>query len=142
MCTCLISRCKPCRISLVLVLTALLSAWTCTAIIDFNSCTDAVIQPRLTSLSPDTISANAVPVLLIVNGTGFSSQSEILWNGSPLQTTFTNSAHLQATVTQQTFESFGGLAGGTVLISVLSPAPSGSLRCSDSVSGTLALFIE
>jgi hypothetical protein len=36
--TCLISRCKPYRISLVLVLTALLSAWTCTAIIDFDNC--------------------------------------------------------------------------------------------------------
>lgn len=50
MCTCLISRCKPCRISLVLVLSALLSAWTCTAIIDFNSCTDAVIHasPNIT----------------------------------------------------------------------------------------------
>ena len=143
MCSCLITSSKPYRIGLVLVLTSLLSAWTCTAILDFNNCADPVPQPHITSLAPGTIRTNAVPVLLIVNGTGFIPGSEIFWNGSPLQTTFMNSSHLQATITQQTLESFGGSAGGSVPISVTSPASSAVVHCSDGgVSGTVVLFIE
>jgi len=81
--------------------------------------------------------------VLVVNGTGFIPQSQILWNGSPVQTTFMNSSHLQATITQQTFQSFGGSSGGTALISVNSPGASGAVRCSSGgVSGTLVLIIE
>lgn len=141
--SCLITHCKPYRIGLLLVLTSLLSAWTCTAIVDFNNCSDAVAQPEIDSLSPDTIAAEAEPALLVVNGTGFTSKSEILWNGNSLQTTFLSSRRLQATITQQTFQLFGGLAGGTVLISVMTPPSSTVVRCSNAlVSGTLVLFIE
>lgn len=143
MCCCLITYFKPYRVGLVVVLTFLLSAWTCTAIVDFDNCTDPVPQPHVISLSPDTISANAVPLLIVVNGTGFSPQSEILWNGNPLQTTFIDSGHLQATITQQTFELSGGSAGSTALISVMSPASRTVGNCSrGGVSGTLVLFIE
>ena len=143
MCSCLILRCKPYRIGLVLVLPLLLSAWTCSAILNFDNCTDSVLQPHLTSLSPDTISGTALPVLMVVNGTGFVSQSEILWNGSGLQTTFVDSSHLEATITPQTFESFGGSVGDSVLISVRSPARSNVVRCSNAgVSGTIVLYIQ
>ena len=143
MCSCLITYYKPYRIGLVLVLASLLSAWTCSAIFDFDNCIDAVPQPHVTSLSPETIRANATPVLLIVNGTGFIPRSEILWNGNPLQTTFMNSSNLQATITQQTFESFGGSAGGSVPISVMSPASSVLVHCSNGgVSGIVFLDIE
>lgn len=143
MCSCLITFYKPYRIGLVLILTSLLSAWTCRAIFDFDNCTDAVRQPHITSLSPDTIRANAIPVLLIVNGTGFIPRSEILWNGSPLQTTFMNSTQLQTTITQQTFESFGGTSGGSVRISVMSPASSSLVQCANSgVSGFVFLEIN
>ncbi|HVI76785.1 MAG TPA: hypothetical protein VM715_01200 [Candidatus Acidoferrum sp.] len=49
-----------------------------------------------------------VSVVLSVAGTGFVPQSEIQWNENPLPTTFIDSGHLQASVTQQTFDSFGG----------------------------------
>ena len=143
MLSCLITHYKPYYIGLVLVLTWLLSAWTCAAIIDFDNCIDAVPQPHVTSLLPDTIAANATPVLLIVNGAGFVPRSEILWNGSPLQTTFVNSSNLQTMITQQTFESFGGSAGGSVRISVMSPASSVVVHCSNGgVSGIIFLEIE
>jgi hypothetical protein len=141
--SCLNTYCKPYRVGLVVVLSFLLSAWTCTAIVDFDSCTNPVPQPNVISLSPGTIPANAVPVLMVVDGTGFSPQSEILWNGNRLQTTFMDSRHLRVTVTQETLELFGGSVGGTVLISVMSPASSTVVRCSiGGVSGTLVLFIE
>lgn len=141
--SCLITYCKPYRIGLVLVLTSLLSAWTCAGFVNFDNCIDAVPQPQITSLSPDTIRANAVPALLSVNGTGFIARSEILWNGNPLQTTFINSSNLQATITEQTFESFGGSTGGSVQISVMSPSSSVVAHCSNGgVSGIIFLDID
>jgi hypothetical protein len=121
MSTCLIHASKPFRIALILVLTWLLSAWTCTATVGFNSCLGVVPQPQIIALWPDTISADAESVDLTVEGRDFVSQSEILWNGNALPTRFVDSSHLQATITQQTFEWFGGSAGNTVLISVISP---------------------
>jgi hypothetical protein len=137
--------CKPYRIALVLVISPLISAWTCYSIVNLKSCPGAVPQPQIVALWPDTIPADAASVRLIVEGNGFVDQSEILWNGNPLQTTFLDPDHLQATITHQTFESYGGLAGGSALISVMSPG-TGSTSvegCQDGgSSGWLALFIS
>lgn len=96
--------CKPYRIALVVVLAALLSAWTCTAVVNLDNCRDAVPYPEIGALSPDPISADTVSVVLAVDGSGFVPQSEILWNQSPLPTTFIDSRHLRTTVTQETFD--------------------------------------
>lgn len=137
--------CKLYRVNFVLVLLPIISAWTCSSIVNFKSCPGAVPQPQLNALSPDTISADAASVPLTVDGNGFVYQSEILWNGNLLQTTFLDSDHLQATITQQTFESYGGSLGGSALISVMSPG-SGMTSiegCQDGgSSGSLALFIN
>jgi len=109
------------RGALIAVLTLLLSGWsTCTAMVDFNSCQGSTPQPQITSLSPGAVLGDSTSVLLIVNGSGFTPQSQIMWNGSALATTFTDSRHLQTTITQQTFNSFGGSAGSSVQISVKS----------------------
>jgi len=132
-------------VNFVLVLLPIISDWTCSSIVNFKSCPGAVPQPQLTALSPDTISPNADSVPITVDGKGFVYQSQILWNGNPLQTKFLDSDHLQATITQQTFESYGGSAGGSALISVMSPG-SGMTSiegCQDGgSSGSLALFID
>src|SRR5882762_2070156 len=90
--SCLVYPCKPfpsVRIAFLAILTMLLSGWiTCTAIVNFNNCADMVPQPQITSLSPDSIPGDAESVLLIVNGSGFVPQSQIRWNGNPLQTAF------------------------------------------------------
>jgi len=52
-------------------------------------------------------------VPLTVNGDGFVAQSQILWNGRALPTTFTDPRQLQATITQQTLDSFGSSVGDT-----------------------------
>jgi hypothetical protein len=114
----LANPCKPFRlicIALIAALTLLLSGWTCSAI--FISCQGVVAQPQITSLSPDTVSSDAESVLT-VEGSGFAPQSQIMWNGNALPTTFTDSRHVETTITPQTFEFFGGSPGGSVQISV------------------------
>jgi hypothetical protein len=132
------------RIALMAVLILLLSGWTtCTAIISFNNCPGAVPQPQITSLSPDIIPGNAQSVVLIVIGSGFVPQSQILWKGSALQTTFMDSHHLRATITQQTFDSFGDSPGSTVQISVRSVGSASVLGCPNGGnSATLLLVIN
>jgi hypothetical protein len=145
--SCLFKPCKPfpsVRVAFIAALTLLLSGWTtCSAIIDFKSCQGSVPQPQITSLSPGNIPGNMESVLLTVNGSGFAPQSQIMWNGSALQTTFTDTHHLQATITQQTFDSFGGSAGSSVLISVRSQGSTDDLGCQNGGnSATLALVIN
>jgi hypothetical protein len=145
--SCLFNPCKPfpsVRVASVAALTLLLSGWTtCTAIVNFRSCTDTVPQPQITSLSPDTIPGDAESVQLIANGSGFVPQSQIMWNGNALQTMFTDSRHLEATITQQTFASFGGSAGSSVQISVRSLVSAPVLGCPNGEnSATLDLVIN
>jgi hypothetical protein len=145
--SCLVYPCEPfpsVRIAFLALLTMLLSGWTtCTAIVNFNNCTDMVPQPQITSLSPDSIPGDAESVLLIVNGSGFVPQSQIMWNGNPLQTAFGGSRQLQATITRQTFDSFGGSAGSSVQISVRSQGSVPIVGCPNGGnSATLVLVIN
>ena len=131
------------RIGLVAALTLTLSGWTCTAIIGFNSCLGVPATPQVTLLSPSAISATADSVLLTVSGSGFVPQSQILWNGNALATTFIDSQHLQATITQQTFTQFGGALGSNVRISVNTPMNGAVLGCPiPGASSTLFLVIN
>lgn len=135
--------CIPYRIGLVLGLAALLSAWTCTAVVNLNGCPDAFPHPQIGALSPNPISADIASLVLSVEGTGFVPQSEIQWNKNPLPTTFIDSRHLQATVTQETFGSFGGSAGNSVMVSVVSPGTNSVVGCPNGGnSSTLILDIN
>jgi len=108
------SHCKPFSlIALLAVLTLLLSGWTCSGM--FVSC-QGISQAQITSISPGNIPRDVNSVPLTVAGNGFTAQSQIMWNGSTLDTTFLDSHHLQATIARETFESFGG--GNSVRISV------------------------
>jgi hypothetical protein len=132
------------RIAFISVLTLLLSGWTtCYAIFGFNSCQGSVPQPQITSFSPGTIPSDEESLLLTVNGSGFVPQSQIIWNGSALQTTFMNPRHLQTTITQETLDSFGGSAGSNVQISVRSLGSVADLGCPiGGNSTTLVLVIN
>lgn len=105
------------RIAFVAVLALLSSGWTCSVF--FVSC-QGVGQPQITLLSPDSVSSNAESVLLSVDGSGFTPQSQIMWNSNALPTTSMDSHHLQTTITQETFKSFGGSAGSSVQIAATS----------------------
>ena len=105
------------RITLLTASTFLLAGWTCGVF--FVSCL-GLAQPQIASLSPDTISSDAELVLLTVEGTGFTPQSQIMWNSNALPTTLMDPHHLETTITQQTFDSLGGSAGSATRRAVLS----------------------
>jgi hypothetical protein len=145
--SCLVNPRKPfplVRIALLAVLTLLLSGWTtCTAIISLGGCPTTVPQPVIISLSPDTVPDDGESVPLTVDGSDFVPESEIMWNGNALQTRFMDSSHLQATITPQTFDSFGGSAGNSVQVSVISQASAVALGCPAGLSSaTLVLMIN
>ena len=144
--SCLIQSGKPfpwLRIGFVAALTLTLSGGTCTAIIGFQTCLGVPATPQITLLSPSAISATVDSVLLTVSGSGFVPQSQILWNGSALPTTFIDSQHLHATITQQTFTQFDGAFETNVLISVNSPVTATVLGCPIAgSSATLVLVIN
>ena len=140
--SCLIQSVRPItwlRIGFVAALSLVLSGWTCTAIIGFNSCLGVPVTPQITLLSPSAIPASANSDLLVVKGNGFVPQSQILWNGSALPTTFVDSQHLRVTITQQTFSQFGGAFGSHVLISVNSPVTATVVGCP--IAGSSATLI-
>lgn len=142
--SCLIQSVKPfswLRIGFVAGLTLLMSGWSCVAIVGFQSCLGLPPAPQITSLSPNAISATADSALLIVSGNDFEPQSQILWNGNALPTTFNDSQHLQATITQQTFTQFGGAIGNNVLISVNTPVTTTVLGCPIPASSTMFVLI-
>ena len=129
------------HIGLIVVLTLLLSGWTCRAM--FISCQGMGEQPQISSISPDAIPSDTNSVLLTVDGSGFTPQSQIMWNRNALQTAFANTRQLQTTISQQTFDSFGGSAGSNVQISVSSPESISDFGCSiGGNSGSLFLVID
>jgi IPT/TIG domain len=128
------------RIGFVAVLVLTLSGWTCTAIVSFNSCFGVPTTPQITSLSPAAIPVTADSVLT-VKGTGFVPQSQILWNGHALPTTFMDSQNLQTTITQQTFAQFGGAIGSDVMIAVNSPVTPTVVGCSIAGSSATVVLI-
>ena len=128
---------------LVLALAALLFAWTCSAVVNLDNCRGAIPYPQIGALLPNPISADTVSAVLTVEGTGFVPQSEILWDKNPLPTAFVDSRHLQTTVTQRTFDSFGGQAGTNVLITVTSPGTTSVVGCPNGGnSSTLLLEVD
>src|SRR5947209_1762928 len=54
--------------------------------------------PTIKSLNPAGGIAGGLPFTLAVNGTNYTSNSTVLWNGVPRQTTFISSTQLQANI--------------------------------------------
>lgn len=88
-----------------------------------NGTTNAVpfsIKPvtgTITSLSPDTGYAGSYDVTLTVNGSYFTPESSVYWDGTSLPTTYVSSSQLLATVAASDFST-----PGTVSVSVNDPA--------------------
>ncbi|MEP7271618.1 MAG: kelch repeat-containing protein, partial [Acidobacteriota bacterium] len=76
--------------------------------------------PVTTNLNPTGIGVGSAPFALTVNGSGFVSTSEVLWDGSPRATTFVNSGQLTAQILAADVASMG-----SVNITVSSPGPGG-----------------
>lgn len=92
--------------------------------------TSANPVPSLTSVSPNNIPAGSSGTTVTATGTNFVSSSTVLWNGSVLTTSYTNSTTLIAQVPTSDLT-----IAGTAIITVLNPAPGGGT--SNAVSFTV-----
>ncbi len=81
--------------------------------------------PRADSVSPATLAPG--PFTLTVNGSRYVSGAQVLWNGSPLATTFVSSTRLTATGTATQL--------GNFFVSVANPGP-------EAVSSTLTVTVS
>jgi len=76
-------------------------------------------RPLLSSLSPASASAGSAAFTLTVNGTGFINGATVSFNGVTKSTTFVSSTQVTAAITAADIAT-----AGTVMVSVVNPAPS------------------
>jgi sugar lactone lactonase YvrE len=77
-------------------------------------------QPALTALSPNAVQAGATDLTLTLTGSGFTTDSIVMWSGTPLTTSYTAPSQLTAQVPA------GLLTGlGWAAVSVSTPSPGG-----------------
>ncbi|MCS6881536.1 MAG: IPT/TIG domain-containing protein [Chloroflexaceae bacterium] len=74
--------------------------------------------PAITSLSPASATAGGDTFTLTVNGSGFSNNSVVRWNGTPRSTTFVSATQLTAQIPASDIA-----AAGTANVTVLNPNP-------------------
>ena len=78
--------------------------------------------PVLTSLSPPSAALNGAAFTLTVNGSGFTGNSVVRWNGADRTTTYVSAAQVQAAVPASDLTALG-----TAQVTVFAPAPGGGL---------------
>jgi trimeric autotransporter adhesin len=78
------------------------------------------LDPYINSVSPTSLVAGTASTQIAISGGSFASGATVLWNGTALPTTYTNSGQLQAQV------SAADLATATIVqLSVSNPSPGG-----------------
>ena len=60
----------------------------------------ATFSPSLSALVPNSSPVNSVPFAMTVNGTNFTPDATVFWNGTSQQTTFVNANELLVAVTE------------------------------------------
>lgn len=80
------------------------------------------VAPAITSILPASVLAGSIDTTLTVTGTGFSSASTVLWNGSPLSTAVSSSTQLVALIPSANITTLGWAS-----VSVSTPAPGGGV---------------
>jgi len=109
--------------------TFLLAVLTVSAALNIAAIPATNPVPIITFLSPISANPGGAGFTLTVNGANFvNAVSVVNWNGTPLATTFTNSATLTAAVTSAQIES-----GGTGWITVFNPGCAGECNRTSNV---------
>lgn len=76
--------------------------------------------PSLISVSPASVTVGSNGVSITASGSGFISSSTVMWNGTSLPTSYTNSTTLTAQVSAADL-----LTSGTATVTVTNPSPGG-----------------
>jgi hypothetical protein len=76
--------------------------------------------PSVTSISPFSATVGGAAFTLTVSGTQFLSSSQVLWNGSPVPTTYLSSTSLTAQILSSDL-----ISVGSATVAVKSPTPGG-----------------
>jgi hypothetical protein len=82
-------------------------------------------QPRISTLSPNSAAAEGPSFTLTVNGSNFVTGARVIWNGTPLPTTFRSSGRLTATVAASLI-----FRGQQASVTVVNPDPAGGAAAS------------
>lgn len=88
---------RTCRVVAAIRIWALLGALAI-LLLPLISCSACPATPSITSISPTSATAGAAGFVLALNGNDFSSNAVVVWNGSPLTTSFVNSNQLTAII--------------------------------------------
>lgn len=67
-----------------------------------------IIQPAISSLTPDSVPVDSVPFIMTVNGRDFGTDAIVFFNGTPLNTRFVTSKQLVAQLQSANLD-FAGL---------------------------------
>jgi trimeric autotransporter adhesin len=62
------------------------------------------LPPVVSSLSPNSVPAESPGLTLTVNGSNFTADSQVLWNGTPLATTFVSATKVTAQISAALLE--------------------------------------
>ncbi len=76
--------------------------------------------PVISSLSPNSAPAGTTSLTLVINGTGFTSQTQVRWNGSQRAVSSYSSTQLSVSLSASDLAT-----AGTVTVSVINPTPGG-----------------
>jgi hypothetical protein len=66
-----------------------------------------IFAPSITELVPNSTPVNSVPFFMTVNGTNFTPDAIVVWNGTQLSTTFVSSNQLVAGLAATDLQLFG-----------------------------------
>ena len=94
--------------------------------------------PGITTLAPATITGGSPGFTLTVNGGNFTPDAQVVWNGSPRQTTFVSSNQLTAAITAADIAT-AGTAAVTVISAVSGYVPSSAAAFAITAAVTPAL---
>jgi len=84
------------------------------------------VAPQVTSIDPGEIQAGGSSFTLTVNGSGFTADSIVQWNGADRPTTFVDNGHLTAQITASDIATMG-TADVSVLLSTVSDLESNAM---------------
>ena len=65
------------------------------------------ISPAIESLTPNSVPVNSVPFTMTINGSNFSTDAVVFWQGTPQRTFFVTSQQLMVTVTNTDLQFMG-----------------------------------